>query len=222
MKRSSMRRRALRAALRHAGDGRLGRMVRRWAAGQVPPFYGAVELARLTERGFVSPEAEVAHAELRLGRHCFLGEGVLIFQDRDGGEVRLGDAVHLHRHVTIQTGQGGTVHIGAETHVQPRCQFSAYLGPIRIGDRVEIAPACAFYSYNHRIAAGMPVRRQPLISKGGVHVGDDVWIGYGAILLDGVTVGDGAVIGAGAVVTRSVEPNAVVAGNPARVIGTRA
>ena len=54
-----------------------------------------------------------------------------------------------------------------------------------------------------------------------VMVGNDVWIGHAAILLPGVTVGDGAVIGANSVVTRDVEPNAVVAGSPARLLRYR-
>ncbi|HHB11905.1 MAG TPA: acyltransferase [Chromatiales bacterium] len=215
------RKRLLRWVLKRAGRGLPREAALRWAARQLPPFYGQVALSRLVEEGFVSPDAVIAHAGLRMGRHCFVGERVTIYQERDGGEVVLEDGVHLHRDTVIQTGQGGTVVLGAETHVQPRCQFSAYLGSVRVGARVEIAPACAFYPYNHRVAAGTPVRQQPLTTKGGIEIGDDVWIGYGAILLDGVRVGAGAVIGAGAVVTRSVEPEAIVAGNPARVIGMR-
>ena len=49
-----------------------------------------------------------------------------------------------------------------------------------------------------------------------VTIGEEVWIGGGAILLPGMTVGDGAVVGAGAVVTRNVAPGARVVGNPAR------
>ena len=59
------------------------------------------------------------------------------------------------------------------------------------------------------------------VSKGDVIIGNDVWIGCRAIILSGVKIGDGAVIGAGAVVTKDVEPYAIVAGNPARLIGKR-
>ena len=59
------------------------------------------------------------------------------------------------------------------------------------------------------------------ISKGDVVIGNDVWIGYGAIILSGVTIGDGAVIGAEAVVSSDVDPYSIVAGNPARLVRKR-
>ncbi len=59
------------------------------------------------------------------------------------------------------------------------------------------------------------------ISKGDIVVDDDVWVGYGSIILSGVHIGQGAVIGAGSVVTRDVPPYAVVGGNPAKVIKYR-
>ncbi len=58
-------------------------------------------------------------------------------------------------------------------------------------------------------------------TNGDILIGNDVWIGTGALILSGVEVGDGAVIAARAVVTRSVPPYAVVAGNPARVVRRR-
>jgi virginiamycin A acetyltransferase len=58
-------------------------------------------------------------------------------------------------------------------------------------------------------------------TKGDVVIGNDVWIGANALILSGVQIGDGAVIGACAVVTKDVEPYAIMAGNPARIIGKR-
>jgi acetyltransferase-like isoleucine patch superfamily enzyme len=58
-------------------------------------------------------------------------------------------------------------------------------------------------------------------SKGDVVIGNDVWVGYGAIILSGVHIGDGAVVGAGAIVTSDVPPYAIVVGNPARVVKYR-
>jgi len=59
------------------------------------------------------------------------------------------------------------------------------------------------------------------VSKGDIVIGNDVWIGYGATIMSGVTIGDGSVIGNRAVVTRDVEPYAIVAGNPARLVRKR-
>lgn len=58
-------------------------------------------------------------------------------------------------------------------------------------------------------------------NKGDISIGNDVWIGYEAAILAGVTIGDGAVIGARAVVTKNVEPYAIVGGVPAKPIRKR-
>jgi acetyltransferase-like isoleucine patch superfamily enzyme len=58
-------------------------------------------------------------------------------------------------------------------------------------------------------------------TKGTIVLGNDVWIGYGAIILSGVTIGDGAVIGAGSVITKDIPPYAIIAGNPSKVLKYR-
>lgn len=65
------------------------------------------------------------------------------------------------------------------------------------------------------------VRMQDSFSKGDLIIENDVWIGVGALVLDGLTIGNGATIGAATVVAKSVEPYSIVIGNPARVIGKR-
>lgn len=207
--------------MRLAGVPFLGRGAT-WLAGLLaPPYYDRRRLARYHRRGYVAPGATLYHRDLHLGAHVFLGDRVTIYQDRDGGRVELGDRVHLYGDTTIQTGAGGSLRVGTNTHIQPRCQFSAYKSPIQIGSGVQIAPGCGFYSYAHGMKLGQSMQEQPLTTKGGIVIEDDVWLGYGAIVLDGVRIGKGAVVGAGAVVTKDVPEFTIAAGTPARAIAGR-
>jgi len=136
-------------------------------------------LAGMHRRGYIAPSATLHHMALRLGEHMFIDDHVLIYQvDQDSGFEDIGTCVRLSREVIIETGAGRGLTIGEGTYVQPRCQFSAYQGSIRIGRGVSIAPCCAFYPYNHGIAPDLPIRRQPLRSRGDIIIEDGVWLGY--------------------------------------------
>ena len=217
--RDRWQRNALRLA-RLPGLKRFGQRLAR--IGLTPHYTGCVELARFHREGFVSARARIAHDGLRFGAHCFVGEGVLLFQDHEGGGIVLGDHVHLHENGSYLTADGGSIEIGRSTHIQPRCQLSAVKGSIRIGEACEIAPQCAFYPYAHGFEVDTPIQQQPMTSKGGIEIGDGAWLGYGVIVLDGVRIGDGAVVAAGAVVTADIPANAIAAGVPAKVVGQRA
>jgi acetyltransferase-like isoleucine patch superfamily enzyme len=210
-----------RAWMTLAGRGPLGRQATRLATLTCPPYYGRHRLARYSPRGYVAPSARIAHRGLRLGRHVFLGDRVIVYDERGAAPVELGDRVHLNEDTIIQTGEGGRVSIGEDTHIQPRCQLAAHLAPIEIGRNVQIAPNCAFYSYDHGIEAGRLIQEQALRTNGPIRVGDGAWLGVAVTVLSGVTVGAGAVIGAGAVVTKDVPENAIAVGVPARVVGMR-
>ena len=201
-----------------AGRSVMGRFATRLAAWAVPRYKGGCLLAQQSPRGFISPRAMIYHSDVRIGKHVYIGEGVVIYQDRDGGPVVLGEGVTLHDDTIIEIGPGGSLSIGAYTHIQPRCQISAYESAIEIGRGVQIAPGCAFYSYDHGMAQDVPMSHQALHSKGPITVDDDAWLGVGVIVLSGVHVGKGAVVGAGAVVTQEVSDGAKVAGIPARQI----
>ncbi len=205
-----------------SGLGFFGRMATRLAGLFSPPFFGRVHLAGLNPRGYVAPTATIRHSRFQSGLKVFIGDRVLIFQDEGGGPVKLDDGVHMYADISILTGRGGSIEIGAHTHIQPRCQFTAYVSRIRIGEHVEIAPNCAFYPYDHGIEPGKPIREQPPRTKGGILIEDGAWLGFGVIVLDGVRIGKGAVVGAGSVVMHDVPDGAVAFGVPARVIKMRA
>lgn len=198
--------------------GRIATWLATWFA---PPYKARRHLARYNSKGYISPSATIYHPQLQLSAHVFIGDRVLIFQDKNGGSVELGEGVNLHYDTCIQTGDGGSLKIGPDTHIQSRCQFSAYKAPIVIGRGVLIAPNCAFYPYDHSIAPGEQIKNQPLQTKGGIVIDDDAWLGFGVTVLDGVRIGKGAVVGAGAVVSNNVPDGAIAVGVPARVINMR-
>jgi len=207
--------------MRFAGLTRFGRAATWLATWAAPPYKARAFLAGLNKRGFVAPDASIFHGDLRCGQHVFIGERTVIYQAHDGGPVMLGDGVHLHRESIVETGMGGSVVIGAHTHIQPRCQFSGYKGSIRIGRGVQIAPYCAFYPYDHGIDPGELISKQPIQSMGDILVDDDAWLGVGVSVLDGARIGKGAVIGAGSVVTGNIPDYSIAVGVPARVVKSR-
>lgn len=92
------------------------------------------------------------------------------------------------------------------------------VAPVRIGSGVLFGPAVQVYTATHPLAA---VERGTGLESGkAIEIGDDVWIGGGAIICPGVRVGSRAVIGAGSVVTKDIPDDAFAAGNPCRVIRT--
>ncbi len=207
--------------LRRGDTSRAGRLAFALGSLAALPFKHRVALAHRYPGGYIAPSAQITHTRLRCGRHVFIGDGVVIYQRHDAGPVELGDFVELHRDVIIENGRGGSLQIGERTGVQAGCQFSATLAPISIGRRVQIAPTCAFYPYDHGMTPSVPMIDQPLTSRGPIIVEDDVWLGYGVVVLSGVRIGAGAVVGAGSVVTRDLPAGAIAVGSPARVVKMR-
>lgn len=94
-------------------------------------------------------------------------------------------------------------------------------GGVTIGDWVGLGPDVKVWSVNHRFDDP----DQPWLLQGSnkkeVVIGDDVWLAANVFVMPGVTIGKGAIVAAGSVVNKSIPPFALVAGNPARVIGWR-
>ena len=112
----------------------------------------------------------------------------------------------------------GDVEFGAHCTVNPYAMIS---GKVRCGDGVRIASHVSIVGFNHGFDdPESPIHTQPHQSLG-ITIGDDVWVGANAVVVDGVRVGRGAVIAAGAVVSKDVPEMAVVAGVPAKVVRYR-
>lgn len=123
-------------------------------------------------------------------------------------------------HGTKVRAHEGEVRIGAKTVLGQECTISAYQH-VSIGRECIVADRVMLIDFDHGVVeVERPIRLQG-IYKRDVRVGNNVWIGYGAALLRGVTVGDNAIVGTSSVVTRDVAANAVAAGAPARELRRR-
>ena len=139
---------------------------------------------------------------ITLGNNVSIGAGSVI--ECTGVIRELGDGIVIGNHVGFAQNA-----------------FIAVRGPIEIGNDCIFGPNVAIHSENHIYSnPNIPIRQQGA-TRMGVRIGNDCWIGEGAVILDGVTIGSGCIIAAGAVVTKDVPANSVVGGVPAKLIGRR-
>lgn len=128
--------------------------------------------------------------------------------------IKCGKNTDIGRHISFSSNieLGNNSSIGDFAHIQ---------GSLIVGDNVMIAPHCAFIATDHNISdTTVPMNTQGDYNKT-IVIDDDVWIGYGVIILKGVHIGKGAVCAAGAVVTKDVPSYTIVGGVPAKVIKRR-
>jgi acetyltransferase-like isoleucine patch superfamily enzyme len=168
--------------------------------------------------------ARYALLKLRYGRRlqtdgiCFVCPGVHLEIGR-GATLRIGRWAWIGDGSKIRVHEG-EVSIGAKTVMGQECTISAYQH-IEIGRECIVADRVMLIDFDHGVVeVERPIRLQG-IYKRDVRVGHNVWIGYGACMLRGVTVGDNSIVGTNTIVTRDVPENAVVGGSPARVIRMR-
>ncbi len=140
-------------------------------------------------------------------------------ETRGGGTIAIGENTEIQDFACILS-FGGRIEIGAKCSINPFTVIYGH-GGVVIGDNVLIAGHCMIIPSNHRFADKSRAIRDQGEEHRGIVIHDDVWIGHGCSVLDGVTIGRGSIVAAGAVVTRDVEPYAIVAGVPAKLIRSR-
>lgn len=138
-----------------------------------------------------------------------------------GTDIHIGKAARLWAPDRLKIGNG--VYIGKYVHIEANCTIGNYC---LIANHVAIVGR---HDHDFR-ALGLPVRFSPWLGcaspdsgarQESATIGDDVWLGYGVIILTGVNIGRGAIVAAGSVVTKNIPAYAIAAGNPARVISMR-
>jgi acetyltransferase-like isoleucine patch superfamily enzyme len=149
---------------------------------------------------------------------CFVCPGVK-FEIGRGAQVTLGRWSWIGHGSKIRVHEG-ELSIGAKSVLGQECTISCFQH-ISIGRECIVADRVMMIDFDHgMVEVERPIREQG-IYKRDVNIGHNVWIGYGACFLRGVTVGDNSVIGTSSVVTCDVPANAVVGGIPAKVIRMR-
>jgi acetyltransferase-like isoleucine patch superfamily enzyme len=175
----------------------------------------SITAARLEIAGQVSFGRDIdvrVKGVFALGHRSHLGQDVQI----RGNNVRLG--ADLFHSQGLRVGGGGRQHPGADLTLGDRCtihdNFINVCEPVVIGDDVGLSPGVSILTHGYWLSVleGFPA------TFAGVRVGNGVIVGYRSVIMMGVTIGDNAVIGAQSVVTKSLEGNAIHAGNPARFI----
>lgn len=178
---------------------RLKPVHRAWAQAwqdEVQTYFRAMETITIGINCFIAPEARLFAEPGRpivIGDNCWIAADTVIH-----GPVTLGSGVSINHHVTLDGGSKGIV----------------------IGNNSRLAAYSCAYAFNHGMESDRLIKNQPVTSRG-IYIGDDVWVGAHAGILDGVSIGTGAVIGMGSIVTKTVPAYTKMAGNPARPIGVR-
>ena len=183
---------------------------------------GVVRLRRVV---FVENNVRVRNRHyLSLGRSVTLQEGTRIDAFSRLG-VALGDRCNIGPHVQIRatsvvTNVGTGLVMGADCGVGAFSFFGCG-GGISIGNNVIMGQYVSFHSENHIFDdLGSPIRKQG-VTRSGISIGDDCWIGAKVTFLDGARVGSGVVVAAGSVVRGNIPDEVVVGGVPARVLRHR-
>ncbi|MCD7059873.1 acyltransferase [Pelagibacterium sp. HS1C4-1] len=185
-----------------------------------PPHRHAQRLQFLTwdrtQADIDAPEFKARKAELvryagaAIDDTAYIAAEAAVFTER----MVLGARSYIAGYALVR----GDLEFGAHCTVNA---FACIAGKVRCGDHVRIASHASILGFNHGFEdPDTPIHKQPHESLG-ITIGDDVWVGANAVIVDGVTIGQGAVIAAGATVTRDVPPYTIVGGVPAKPIRKR-
>ncbi|MFH0521391.1 sugar O-acetyltransferase [Streptomyces sp. M41] len=170
---------------------------------------------------YIADDPEIARRQQRAVRLSGRYQAAFA-EDAEGARSVLAELLgHLGEEAYVRpplyVDYGSNISIGARTFVNYNLT-ALDVAAITIGEDCQIGPGVQLLTPTHPLEP--QPRRDKLEAARPISIGDNVWLGGGAIVLPGVTIGDNSVIGAGAVVTKDVPANTVAVGNPARPVRT--
>jgi acetyltransferase-like isoleucine patch superfamily enzyme len=160
--------------------------------------------------------------KLKIGNNTFIDDNVVLdAKGEDNEGIHIGSNVYVGRN-TILSCKEGSIYLDDYCNLSANCSLLSET-EIRLGKYCFLAGNCYLVAGgNHSIGdISTPIMFQPSFSKGGIQIGEDVWLAAGVAVLDGIKLGQGCVIGAGSVVTRSFPEYTVALGVPATKIKSR-
>lgn len=184
-------------------------------------FYGKIFNGTCARLQVTGPVRFVNRRKVWIGNDVLLSRNCELLPSRDSPQkaIVIGDYSEIHEDCVLRA-FGGYIHFGEKSSLN-RAGYVWGAGGVTIGSMVRIGPRVNIMTNNHVFEdLSLPIMEQGDVS-GEIIIENNVWIGASVTILPRVKIGTGAVIGAGAVVTKDVVPYSIVAGVPAKVIGTR-
>lgn len=159
---------------------------------------------------------------ISIGKVCIIDDLVnLSVRGSEESEIVVEDRSFVGRGTELKV-RNGRIFIDSFSSIGSNCRISIENGSIEIGKYVFVAAYCYIGGGNHKTdRIDIPIAHQGFESKGGVEIGDDVWIGANCVIADGVKIGKGSVIGACSYVNRDIPDYSIAFGIPAKVHKSR-
>ena len=201
------------------------RISRKYSFMLIRGFFKSLFHKRISSKIFVGRRVKfIKKNKITIGKNCKINNNVTLDALSKNG-ICLGNNVVIGKNTDIEctgslTNLGEGIFIGSNTSFGAYCYFGC-AGGINIGNDVIAGQNVRFHSENHNYKDLNKLIKEQGVTHKGIVVGNNCWIGAGAVFLDGAEIGDGCVVAANAVVTKKFPNNSIIAGIPAKIIGDR-
>ena len=199
--------------------------------GAIPNIFFGKNLRSLVYRSLLSRigrSVNIQHFVELIGTSCIeIGDRASLLKGvqinalgHPNNKVHIKDRVRLERGVDIRSLHDTHIIIDEDAYIGPYVVISG-TGDIKIGKNCLIAPHCGIFANNHIFADPTRTIEEQGITRKGIVIEDDCWLGHNVTVLDGVIIGKGSIIGAGSVVSKNIPAFSIAVGTPARIIKNR-